>query len=352
MRTAIKPHPETSCTKVYPEVSGLTAWSENWKWYRLFATRCSCIAILWVSLVSLAATTFCVASQRVIPKVSVCFLIDSVRKLLDTPSYFQIRQDPSSFPIHRINSVSDPVGSQDQETSTFSIIIYKACEKGEPIAWSRVLLEKLTVTQLVKKFLAFYGTRRLTTVFTTARHWSLFWSRWIYTTSSHLISLRFILILSSYLWLRFPSCLLLSCFRSKIVYGFLISPMRAICPVPLILLDLREVRNVHKILVGNPGRKRQYWRPMHNIWEIILQWMLQKQGLDGADWIQPADMFLLDGTLTPRPAAVETSCTAICVWKVDIDTKTRLKGGDAVSKCSCNSTTNSFKIIKKKKTGT
>jgi hypothetical protein len=33
---------------------------------QLSATRCSCIAILWVSLVSVAAITFCVASQRVV----------------------------------------------------------------------------------------------------------------------------------------------------------------------------------------------------------------------------------------------------------------------------------------------
>jgi hypothetical protein len=37
--------------------------------------------------VSFAAISLCVASQRVIPKVSVYFVIDSVRKLLDTPSY-------------------------------------------------------------------------------------------------------------------------------------------------------------------------------------------------------------------------------------------------------------------------
>jgi hypothetical protein len=36
-----------------------------------------------------------------------------------------------------------------------------------------VLLQKLIVTQLVKKFPAFNGTRRFVTVFTTARHWSL-----------------------------------------------------------------------------------------------------------------------------------------------------------------------------------
>jgi len=35
--------------------------------------------------------------------------------------------------------------------------------------WSRVLLEKLRVTQLVKK----YGIRMFIFVFTRARHWSL-----------------------------------------------------------------------------------------------------------------------------------------------------------------------------------
>jgi len=39
--------------------------------------------------------------------------------------------------------------------------------------WSRDLLEKLTGFQPVKKFLAFYGTRRFITAFTTARHMSL-----------------------------------------------------------------------------------------------------------------------------------------------------------------------------------
>jgi len=35
---------------------------------------------------------------------------------------------------------------------------------------SRVLFEKLTGCQLVKKFPAFYGTRRFITEFTNARH--------------------------------------------------------------------------------------------------------------------------------------------------------------------------------------
>jgi hypothetical protein len=54
---------------------------------QLSATRCSYIAILWVSLVSFAAITLCVASQRVFIVVIVYFVTTQVRKLLDTPSY-------------------------------------------------------------------------------------------------------------------------------------------------------------------------------------------------------------------------------------------------------------------------
>jgi hypothetical protein len=39
--------------------------------------------------------------------------------------------------------------------------------------WSRGLLEKLTVSQLVKNLPAFYGTRRFITTFTRAPHLSL-----------------------------------------------------------------------------------------------------------------------------------------------------------------------------------
>jgi hypothetical protein len=45
--------------------------------------------------------------------------------------------------------------------------------------WRRVLFDKLTVTQIVKKFSAFYGTRRFITVFTRTHHWSLPWARCI-----------------------------------------------------------------------------------------------------------------------------------------------------------------------------
>jgi hypothetical protein len=52
-------------TRVYPKVSRLAAWSEEreLQMVQLSATRCSCIAILGVILVSFAAITLCVASQ-------------------------------------------------------------------------------------------------------------------------------------------------------------------------------------------------------------------------------------------------------------------------------------------------
>jgi len=54
--------------------------------------------------------------------------------------------------------------------------------------WSRVLFEKLTVTQLVRKFPTFYGTRMFITVFRRAHHWSLSWIIWIHGAESLLRS--------------------------------------------------------------------------------------------------------------------------------------------------------------------
>jgi hypothetical protein len=66
--------------------------------------------------------------------------------------------------------------------------------------WSRVLLEKLTDFQLVKKFLAFYGTPRFITAFTSARHLSLSWASSIQSIPPHPNSWRSILILSSHVF--------------------------------------------------------------------------------------------------------------------------------------------------------
>ena len=51
--------------------------------------------------------------------------------------------------------------------------------------WSRVLPEKLTVPQLLKKFPTFYRTWRFNTAFTRACHLSLSWARSIQSMQSH-----------------------------------------------------------------------------------------------------------------------------------------------------------------------
>jgi hypothetical protein len=63
---------------------------------QLSATGCSCIAILWLSLVSFGAITYCVASR--VYKVVVYFVIDSAQKLLDTPSYVHVSIHESWIP--------------------------------------------------------------------------------------------------------------------------------------------------------------------------------------------------------------------------------------------------------------
>ena len=104
--------------------------------------------------------------------------------------------------------------------------------------WSRVLLEKPTGLQLVKKFLAFYGTRRFITALTSVRHLSLSWASPIQSTYPHPTSWRSIPLLSTHLRLGLPSGLFPSGFPTKTLYDPLSSPIRATCPAHLILLDL------------------------------------------------------------------------------------------------------------------
>jgi hypothetical protein len=69
--------------RVYPKVSGLAAWSENCKWHSSLPLGAVVSLFCEVTRASFATITLCVASQRVFIVVSVYFVIDSVRKLLD-----------------------------------------------------------------------------------------------------------------------------------------------------------------------------------------------------------------------------------------------------------------------------
>ena len=104
-------------------------------------------------------------------------------------------------------------------------------------AWCRVLLERLTGLQLVKKFPAFHGTRRFITALTSVRQLSLSWASPIQSIYPHPISWRSILILSTHLRLGLPSGLFPSSFPTKTLYTPLSSPICATCPAHLILLD-------------------------------------------------------------------------------------------------------------------
>ena len=101
--------------------------------------------------------------------------------------------------------------------------------------WCRVLLEKLTGLQLVKKFPAFHGTQRLITAPTSVRHLSLSWASPIQSIYPHPTSWSSILILSTHLLLGLPSGLFPSGFPTKTPYTPVSSPIRATCPAHLIL---------------------------------------------------------------------------------------------------------------------
>ena len=103
--------------------------------------------------------------------------------------------------------------------------------------WCRILLEKLTGLQLVKKFPTFHGTRRLIAAFTSVRHLSVSWVSPVQSIYPHPTSWRSVLILSTHLRLGHPSGLLPSGFPIKTLYTPLSSPICATCPAHLILFD-------------------------------------------------------------------------------------------------------------------
>ena len=115
--------------------------------------------------------------------------------------------------------------------------------------WSRFLLEKLTSSQLVKKFPTFYGTQRFITAFTSVHHLSLSSANSIQSLPPHPTSWRSILILSSQLCLDLPSCLFPLGFPTKTLYTPPLSPIRATCSDHLMHLDL-----ITRIIFGEECR--------------------------------------------------------------------------------------------------
>ena len=111
---------------------------------------------------------------------------------------------------------------------------------------SRVLLEKLTVFQLVKKF---YGTRMCINAVTRASHLLLFWTSSTQSAHPHSTSWRPILILSPHLCLGLPSDLFPSGFPTKTLYMLLPFPIWTTCPAHLIFLDF-----ITRTILGEENR--------------------------------------------------------------------------------------------------
>jgi hypothetical protein len=103
------------------------------------------------------------------------------------------------------------------------------------IPWTRVLLEKLTCSHLVKKFPVFHVTRGFITAFISARHLTPSLASSIQSIPPHPISRRAILVLSSHLRWGLPSGLFLSHIRTKTLYTPFHSPIRTTCLTHLIL---------------------------------------------------------------------------------------------------------------------
>ena len=96
-------------------------------------------------------------------------------------------------------------------------------------SWSTGLAEKLTGPQLIRKFPAFYRTRRFITAFTRARHLSLSWARSMrfLLSPSHFSKMYFNIVVSSKPWSSERSSFRLS-------HQDPVCPIRATCLAHLI----------------------------------------------------------------------------------------------------------------------
>ena len=123
--------------------------------------------------------------------------------------------------------------------------------------WRRVLLEKLTGLQLVKKFPEFHGTRRFITALTSVRHLSILRQpNPVHIHTSHLLEIHPNIIHPSTprsphwsLTLRFP--------HQEPIHP-LSSPIRATCRAHLILLDF-----ITRTILGE--EYRSFSSSLHNL---------------------------------------------------------------------------------------
>jgi len=167
-------------------------------------------------------------------------------------------------------TVSFPV--QDRATDFCKIpwlIIYLLTYLLTP--WSKVLLEKLTGFQLVKKFPAFYGTRSIHIhCIHNCTPLSLSWACSINSIHPPPTSWRSILILSYHLHLGLTSGLFPSGFPTKTLYTRLLSPILATCPAHFILLAFitrKILDEVYRSSLTHKNLKTQAWNIVFRLYK-------------------------------------------------------------------------------------
>ena len=110
--------------------------------------------------------------------------------LIWSPEYYLVRGSYREVPRHAVLSTPE-VNTKPSKTATFRSRQHNLCSRVNlsnvylRTPWCRVLLEKLTGLQLVKKFPAFHGTRRFITVLTNVHQLSLSWASPIQSIYPH-----------------------------------------------------------------------------------------------------------------------------------------------------------------------
>jgi hypothetical protein len=112
----------------------------------------------------------------------------------------------------------------------------------------KIHVEKLIVAERGKKFVTFMESKICIAEFRTARHWPLFWAKWIQSIPSLAISRR------STLYYRTSSC------NSSLYFRF--SDRNFVCPTCLILLDL--------IILTMCGEAHNYQSPQYEASCVLL----------------------------------------------------------------------------------
>ena len=113
--------------------------------------------------------------------------------------------------------------------------------------WSRALLEKLTGSQVAKKFPTIWENRKFITAFTSGHHLSLSWASSIQSIPLHSTSWRFILLIFSHLHLGLPGGLFPSGVPTE----------------PCIRLS-----SPHMCYIPRPSRSSRFYHPKNTGWGV------------------------------------------------------------------------------------